>query len=963
MNAFTKKAVSIAASASIVAMSFAPIAAPLAHADAVVIVDTINGQAPTGFCIAGPLTIVGHGTRGTQGGPYSIDVGNGDGATTTVTAGSGANAAFTFTATFTPTSSGSGLYVNLYHGSPTGQDSHVNIINQCIAPPTQGVVVVKKHVVNNDGGIKAAADFTLHVNGSNLTGSETGTLPGQSLNPGSYPITENTVSGYSQTAFSCTDNGNATTTANSTINVSAGHNYVCTVTNDDVTPTFGGLSVVKNTVGGHDGTFNFTGDEGAFAITTVSGTGIQNFFHIPTGSYSVAETNPSAHWQKSGSCSAVAVTANATTTCTFTNTYVETAPTASNGSVSTNEDTPVSGNLSASDPEGDTLAYAVVVAPTHGTLTSFNPATGAFTYAPTANYNGADSFTFKASDGIIDSNVATQSITVTPVNDAPVALNDSASTPEDTAVSINVGANDSDIDGNPLTFATTSPASHGTVVDNGGGNYTYTPNLNYNGSDSFTYMVDDGQGGTASATVTITVDGANDAPAAVADAYSTNEDTVLTVNAAGVLANDTDADGNALTAVLNTTTTNGVLALASNGSFVYTPNANFNGTDSFTYHANDGQADSSTVTVTITVSPVNDAPVAQNLSLTTPENTPITSGVVATDVDGNALTFATTSNTTNGTLTFSQSTGAFTYTPGVSFTGLDSFTFKANDGSLDSNVATVNITVSSSPACSDRIDNDGDAVVDSADPGCHTDNDANNPNSYDPNDTDETDAVVATSTPNNGGGGGHHRRNGGGGTINQGGEVLGAETGPTDCPMYLQGYIKYGAQNDAGEVAKLQAFLNSFEGYSLPVDGTYGQSTLAAVHAFQTKYAADVLTPWGLKGSTGFVYYTTRKEVNTIYCKFEKQFPLSAQQLQEIEYVKARQGSLVPSSGSSTYKSSTGTSGSTGTGAAAGTVLPKAQVDQNATQGSVSASSQTAAAANATSTSWWTKFVNWLFGK
>src|SRR5262249_31907265 len=112
------------------------------------------------------------------------------------------------------------------------------------------------------------------------------------------------------------------------------------------------------------------------------------------------------------------------------------------------------------------------------------------------------------------------------------------------------------------------------------------------------------------ATVSLSVTAVNDPPVAVSDSYTTAEDTALTVGAPGVLGNDTDADGDPLRAVLVNGPANGTLTLNVDGSFTYTPNANWNGTDSFTYKVNDGTVDSNTVTVTLTVTPVNDAPTA-----------------------------------------------------------------------------------------------------------------------------------------------------------------------------------------------------------------------------------------------------------------------------------------------------------------------------------------------------------------
>ena len=181
------------------------------------------------------------------------------------------------------------------------------------------------------------------------------------------------------------------------------------------------------------------------------------------------------------------------------------------------------------------------------------------TYTPAANYNGPDSFTFKANDGTVDSNVATVTITVTAVNDAPVAPRRGHDGRGHAPVTIAVLANDSDLDGDTLLLIAASGPAHGTLAMNRDGTVTYTPAANYNGADSFTYKANDGTADSNIATVTVTVTAVNDAPVAVADSYSTNEDTALTVAAPGVLANDTDVDGGTLTAVLGTGPANGTL--------------------------------------------------------------------------------------------------------------------------------------------------------------------------------------------------------------------------------------------------------------------------------------------------------------------------------------------------------------------------------------------------------------------
>jgi hypothetical protein len=142
------------------------------------------------------------------------------------------------------------------------------------------------------------------------------------------------------------------------------------------------------------------------------------------------------------------------------------------------------------------------------------------------------------------------------------------------------------------------------------GSFTYTPNLNFFGPDSFTYVANDGTSNSNLATVTITVNTVNDPPKANNDSYSNNEDTTLNVSAPGVLANDSDPDGDPLTAILRSGPSDGSLTLNSNGSFTYKPDLNFYGSDSFTYRANDGTSNSNVATVTITINPVVDPPIA-----------------------------------------------------------------------------------------------------------------------------------------------------------------------------------------------------------------------------------------------------------------------------------------------------------------------------------------------------------------
>ena len=380
------------------------------------------------------------------------------------------------------------------------------------------------------------------------------------------------------------------------------------------------------------------------------------------------------------------------------------APVAVDDTFATNEDTalnvPAAGVLgNDTDAENDPLTSAVVTGPAHGSLTLNND--GSFAYTPDANYNGTDSFTYKANDGTSDSNIATVNLTINPVNDAPVAVDDSFTTDEDTALTITapgVLGNDTDVENNPLTSTVVTGPAHGTLTLNSDGSFTYTPNADFNGADSFTYKANDGTDDSNPATVNLTINPVNDAPVAVDDAFATNEDTPLTIAMPGVLGNDTDVDGDALTANLVTGPTHGSLTLNPDGSLLYTPNADYHGTDSFTYKANDGTVDSNLATVNLTINSVNDAPVANDDTYSTDLNTPLTitaPGVLGndTDVDGDTLHVgAIVTGPAHGGLTLNID-GSFTYTPDANYFGADSFSYQANDGTASSGSATVNITV------------------------------------------------------------------------------------------------------------------------------------------------------------------------------------------------------------------------------------------------------------------------------
>ncbi|MHB0969746.1 MAG: cadherin domain-containing protein [Thermoanaerobaculia bacterium] len=286
---------------------------------------------------------------------------------------------------------------------------------------------------------------------------------------------------------------------------------------------------------------------------------------------------------------------------------------ANDQSVTTPEDTPVTITLTGELQGSITPIFTITRAPLHGVLGAIvaDGDTADVVYTPDPNYNGPDDFEFEISDGHNRSARGTVTINVTPVNDPPVAIAVVVTTDEDQSVVITLTG--SDPDGDALTFAVASVPASGTLdsivpVDGTTATIAYTPNPDYNGNDSFTFTVNDGTESSNAATVTIDVLPVNDAPLSTGDLFAGVEDTLLTIAPAGVLANDTDGDGDTLTAVLVTPPATGTLTLNADGSFSYTPAANANGTVSFTYHATDGTDSSPDVLVTIDVTPVNDAP-------------------------------------------------------------------------------------------------------------------------------------------------------------------------------------------------------------------------------------------------------------------------------------------------------------------------------------------------------------------
>ena len=316
---------------------------------------------------------------------------------------------------------------------------------------------------------------------------------------------------------------------------------------------------------------------------------------------------------------------------------------------------------------------------------------------------GSETLTFTATDPTKLSGSDTATFTVLaklPTNHAPIAADDTYTLDEGATLTVfapGVLENDSDEDGDSLTATLVSGPAHGTLSFAADGSFSYAHDGSETTSDSFTYSVSDGQETSEAATVALTITPVNDWPAAVDDAYSVQEGGTLIIAAPGVLANDTDAEGDTLTASLVSGPAHGTLTFAADGSFTYVHDGTDTTQDSFTYKANDGTDDSASATVVLTIEPANDVPTAVNDAYAVDRGATLTvfaPGVLGNDTDpeDDPLTAALVNGPSHGTLTFAAD-GSFSYTHDGTYTTQDSFTYKANDGTNDSNVANVVLTI------------------------------------------------------------------------------------------------------------------------------------------------------------------------------------------------------------------------------------------------------------------------------
>jgi VCBS repeat-containing protein len=652
----------------------------------------------------------------TASGATAIGAADPDGDTLTYSEKAGAGAAngtVTFdqaagTFTYTPDADFNGsdsftILVSDGKGGTTEQVVSVTVaaVNDAPTAPASGSVTT-----GEDSASAATAIGASDVDGDSLTysvkpgaGAANGSVSFDQAS-GTYTYTPNANFNGSDSFTIVIDDGNGGT-AEQVVSVT-----VTPVNDAPTAPAAGSASTVEDTASAAAaiGAADLDGDTLTYSVKP--GAGAANgtvSFNQADGTYSYA---PDADFNGSDSFTILVSDGNGGTAeqvVSVTVAPVNDAPTApAAGSVTTAEDSASAATaIGASDIDGDSLSYAVKpgAGAANGSV-SFDQANGTYAYSPNANFNGADSFTIVISDGNGGTVEQIVSVTVTPVNDAPTApAAGSVTTDEDTASAATaIGA--ADLDGDSLTYSVKpgAGAANGTVSFNqANGTYSYAPNANFNGSDAFTILVSDGNGGTAEQVVSVTVAPINDAPTApAAGSVTTAEDAASASTAIGA----TDIDGDTLSYAVKAGAgaANGSVNFdQANGTYAYTPNANFNGSDGFTIVISDGNGGTAEQIVSVTVTPVNDAPTAPAAgSVTTDEDTASAATAIgAADIDGDTLTYSVKpgAGAANGSVSFNQANGTYTYTPVPNFTGSDSFTILIADGNGGTAEQAVSVTV------------------------------------------------------------------------------------------------------------------------------------------------------------------------------------------------------------------------------------------------------------------------------
>ncbi|QJW83471.1 tandem-95 repeat protein [Ramlibacter terrae] len=473
------------------------------------------------------------------------------------------------------------------------------------------------------------------------------------------------------------DAGNATTQV-----ISLAVTAVADIAGDSVTVAEDGT--VTTAVRGND---SF---EGATPTITAVSQGAHGTVTIVDATAGTVLYTPNANYNGTDSYTYTVTSGGVTETATVivNVTPVDDAPTFGGATTgSGNEDAGlISGTLTVADSADGMAAPGFIVTgnPAHGTAT-INATTGTWRYTPTADYNGADSFTVTVTDDA--GNTATQVISLTVAAVADIAPN-SATTDEDTSVTRNLLANDS-FENADATIVAVTNGTNGTVtiIDAELGTVRYTPNANFSGTDTYTYTVSSG-GVTETATVTVTVSPVNDPTTFGGASGSGAED------AAAITGTLTVADADGITTPAFTVTGNGAHGTATidatTGAWTYTPNADYNGADSFTVRVTDNAGNQTTQVISPVVTPVVDA---VNNTISVAEDGSVTTPVLLNDTFSGTPSITAVTNGANGTVTIvDAAAGTVLYTPNANFSGTDTYTYTVTSGGV-TETATVSVTV------------------------------------------------------------------------------------------------------------------------------------------------------------------------------------------------------------------------------------------------------------------------------
>ncbi len=388
-----------------------------------------------------------------------------------------------------------------------------------------------------------------------------------------------------------------------------------------------------------------------------------------------------------------------------------TAPVASDDTTTTVEDNAVTIPVLVNDTDADGDPLSITEASSPNGRVDIN-ADGTLTFTPSPDYTGEAVVNYTITDGQGGFDDAVVNVTITPDapgNYAPVATDDVAETDEETTVNIAVLENDSDPESDPLTI--TEALSHdGTVVINADGTLDFTPNTDFFGEAVIDYTITDGNGGFDDSRVFVTVNNVNDAPVATDDLAATDPGTPVTIP---VLANDTDVDGDTLT-VTDATSADGTVVVNADGTVTFTPAAGFTGDAVIDYTIDDGNGASDTAQVSVSVGETSTAPVAEDDTAVTDEDTTVVIPVLANDSDaeGDPLT-VTEASSPDGTVEINPD-GTLSFTPDRDFNGTTTISYTINDGNGGEDTATVDVTVN--PVNDGPVAEDDTATTDAGTP-------------------------------------------------------------------------------------------------------------------------------------------------------------------------------------------------------------------------------------------------------